>query len=108
MFLACAGRCSLSPCVRVVPGVFGGRTARAGVVACCWARAWCEATRVGVACLLRPPPFFGSCAGARIAFAVGRVACTLFGSALTGCASGGVFGVCGFRSPARAPCLSVR
>lgn len=38
----------------------------------------------------------------------GRVACTLFGSALTGCASGGVFGVCGFRLPARAPCLSVR
>ena len=64
MFLACAGRCSLSPCVRVVPGVFGGRTARAGVVACCWARAWCEATRVGVACLLRPPLFWLLCGGA--------------------------------------------
>ena len=41
------------------------------------------------------------------AFVVGRVACTFFGSVLAGCASGGVFGVCGFCSPVRAPCLSV-
>ena len=42
-----------------------------------------------------------------LAFVVGRVACTFFGSVLAGCVSGGVFGVCGFRSPARAPCLGV-
>lgn len=56
----------------------------------------------------RPPLFFGFLCGGAMVGVSGRVACTLFGSALTGCASGGVFGVCGFLSPARAPCLSVR
>ena len=58
------------------------------------------------ACGVRPACLAG--ARERGLVCAGRVACTLFGSALTGCASGGVFGVCGFRSPARAPCLSVR
>ena len=48
------------------------------------------------------PLFFGSCAGARIAFVVGRVACTLFGSALAGCASGGCGACVGFVSLTRA------
>lgn len=68
---------------------------------------------MGVACLLRPPflaPVWGCDAGRVWLWlrVVGRVACTLFGSALAGWASGGVFGVCGFRSPACAPCLGVR
>lgn len=70
-------------------------------------RRWCFRVWGWRACCA-PFFFFGSCAGARIAFVVGRVACTLFGYVLAGCASGGVFDVCGFRSPAHAPCLSVR
>ena len=42
-----------------------------------------------------------------LAFVVGCVACAFFGSVLAGCVSGGVFGVCGFRSPARAPLVWV-
>ena len=42
-----------------------------------------------------------------LAFVVGCVVCAFFGSVLAGCVSGGVFGVCGFRSPARAPLVWV-
>ena len=89
--MSAGGRRSPFVRVRVVPGVFcvGGRGQVLGgcVTACVCGCAW--ARERGLVC-------------------AGRVACTLFGSALTGCASGGVFGVCGFRLPARAPCLSVR